>query len=370
MPSKNPRPEPRPEIMAIDAYIPGKSGAAGLSKVYKLSSNESPLGASPRAIEAFRDEADRLAFYPDGSAVALRSAIAERHRLDPERIICGNGSDELISLLAQVYLRPGDEGLYSEFGFLEFPIAVRAAGGVPVIAPEDRFKASVDALLARISAKTRLVFLANPNNPTGAYLPIGEVERLQAGIPSDALLILDSAYAEYVREKDYAAGIELVSSCENVVMLRTFSKAYGLAGLRLGWGYAPAHVLDALNRVRNPFNINAPALAAGRAALADAAHVEAAVAHNSHWLPWVSSEIARLGLEVVPSVGNFVLVRFSSPDTRMAADAHLTARGFILRAVAAYGLPECLRLTIGSEEANRGVVEALATFMRDRGRDR
>jgi len=358
--------------MAIDAYVPGKSGAPGLARVHKLSSNESPLGASPKAIEAFRNQAEHLSLYPDGSAHDLRAAIAAHYGLDAEHIICGNGSDELIALLAHVYLSPGDEGLYSQYGFLEYPIAIRAAGGVPVVAPEQAYTASVDALLARIGARTRIVFLANPNNPTGTYLPFDEVKRLQAAMPTDALLVLDAAYAEYVRKNDYAAGVELASSCENVVMLRTFSKIHGLASLRLGWAYAPAAVVAALNRVRGPFNVNGAALAAGRAAIADAAHVEAAVAHNSRWLPWLGERIGGIGLEAVPSVGNFVLVRFPGEGgcTAAAADAYLTARGFILRAVGAYGLPDCLRLTVGGEAANRGVVEALAGFMQECGRAR
>ena len=370
--SMSPRPQPRPEIMAIEAYVPGKSGAPGVAEVHKLSSNESPLGPSPQAIEAFRNEAGDLALYPDSSARALRAAIGAHYGLDADHIICGNGSDELISLLAHVYLRPGDEGLYTEYGFLEYPIAIRAAGAVPVVAPDDGFTASVDALLAKVTPRTRMIFLANPNNPTGTYLPFKEVKRLHAAMPSDALLVLDAAYAEYVQKNDYAAGVELAASCENVVMTRTFSKIHGLASLRLGWAYAPVTVIDALNRVRPPFNINGPALAAGCAAIADRGHVAAAVAHNSHWLPWVSDEIARIGLEAVPSVGNFVLIRFPGEGacSAAAADAYLTTRGFILRAVRAYGLPDCLRMTIGSEAANRGVVEALAAFMKDCGRGR
>jgi histidinol-phosphate aminotransferase len=360
------RPQPRPEILAIDAYVPGKSRVAGVAKIYKLSSNESPLGASPQAIEAFRAGAGDLALYPDGSASALREAIAKRYGLDAGQIICGNGSDELLALLAHAYLGPGDEGLYSQYGFLEYPIAIRAAGATPVVAAERDYTASVDALLGQVSERTKLVFLANPNNPTGTYLPFAEVKRLQAGLPSDALLVIDAAYAEYVTRNDYASGIELVSTCENVVMTRTFSKIHGLANLRIGWAYAPAGVVDALNRIRGPFNINGPAIAAGVASLGDAAHIEAAIAHNEHWLPRLSAAIAAIGVEVVPSVGNFLLLRFPSEPGRSAvdADAYLSARGFILRAVAAYGLPDCLRLTVGTEDANHGIVEALAEFMR------
>ena len=363
------RPRPRDELLAINAYVPGKSQVAGVAKIYKLSSNESPLGPSSSAVEAFRKEADRLAFYPDGSALALRESIGAKYGLAAENIICGNGSDELISLLAHAYIRPGDEGLYSEYGFLVYPIAIRAAGGLPVVAREKRMTAHVDTLIGKISARTRVVFLANPNNPTGTYLPYSEIKRLHEAMPSDVLLVLDAAYAEYVQRNDYASGIELVSQNQNVVMTRTFSKIYGLANLRLGWAYGPQDVIAMLNRIRGPFNVNGAALAAGVASLADEGHVAAAVAHNAHWLPWVSNAVESLGLEVVPSVGNFILIRFPESERRSAraADAYLSKLGFVLRPVAGYGLPDCLRLTIGSEEANVGVVEALGAFMKDSG---
>ncbi len=360
------RPEPRPEIMAIDPYVPGKSRVAGVAKVHKLSSNESPLGPSPKAIEAFQASARDLAAYPDGSARALREAIGRRFGLEPERILCGNGSDEILALLAYVFLRPGDQGLYSEHGFLEYPIAIQAAGGTRVMAKEKARTANVDALLAKVSARTKIVYLANPNNPTGTYLPYSEVKRLHAGLPADSLLVLDAAYAEYVTLNDYAAGVELAASCENVVMTRTFSKIHGLASLRIGWSYGPAHVAEAINRVRPPFNLSGPAIAAGVASLEDAAHVEAAIEHNARWLPWLAEAIARLGIGVTPSVANFLLLEFGRNGVGDApeADAFLSARGYILRAVRAYRLPHCLRLTVGSEEANRGLVEALAEFVR------
>jgi histidinol-phosphate aminotransferase len=360
------RPRPRPEILAIDAYVPGRSRVAGAVKIHKLSSNESPLGASPKAIEAFRASASDLALYPDGSAWALREAIGRRYGLEPARIICGNGSDELLALLAHAFLRHSDEGLYSEYGFLEYPICIRAAGGTPIVAQETDRTVNVDAMLAKVSARTKIVYLANPNNPTGTYIPFSAVKRLQMGLPSDALLVIDAAYAEYVARNDYAAGIELASTCENVVMTRTFSKIHGLANLRIGWAYGPPHVLDALNRIRGPFNLNGPAQAAAVASLGDVEHTEAAIAHNARWLPWLSQAISTLGIDVTPSVGNFLLLGFPRGSGRSAADADafLSARGFILRAVAAYGLPDCLRLTVGGEEANRGVVSALAEFMR------
>ena len=361
--SKGSHPAPRPEVLEIEAYVPGKPAQAGAGKTYKLSSNESPLGPSPKAIAAYRDAAANLALYPDGGASALRQAIGARHGLDPARILCGNGSDELIGLIAQVFLKPGDEGLYSQFGFLSYPIAIRAAGGTPVIAPERDWTGDVDAMLSRVTERTRVVFFANPNNPTGALLARGELARLHAGLPAETLLVLDSAYAEYVAEESYEPGAELVDAHENVVMLRTFSKAYGLAGLRIGWAYGAPYLIDALNRIRGPFNVNAAAQAAGVAALDDPQHLAEAVAHNARWLPWLRREIQALGLEAPPSYGNFLLIRFRDATQARHADAGLTAAGFVLRGMGGYGLPDCLRLTVGEEEANAGVVAALKRFL-------
>jgi histidinol-phosphate aminotransferase len=360
------RPRPKDGALAIDAYVPGKSAAPSGVTVHKLSSNETPLGASPAALEAFREAAGRLAVYPDGTARLLREAIGRAHRLDPARIVCGAGSDELLSLLATAYVGPSDEGLFTEHGFLIYKIAILAAGGTPVVAPETNLTADVDALLARVTERTRIVYIANPNNPTGTYLPFDEVKRLHAGLPKSTVLVLDGAYAEYVRANDYAAGIELVSSAENVVMTRTFSKIFGLAGLRIGWLYGPEGVVDALNRIRGPFNVSTPALAAGAAAMADREHLDRAIEHNARWLPELTEGVRALGFEVTPSVANFILIRFPHEPGRTAADADafLTSRGLILRAVGAYGLPDALRLTVGSDEANRAVLAALAEFAR------
>jgi histidinol-phosphate aminotransferase len=360
------RPQPRAELLAIDAYVPGASGAGGAAKVYKLSSNESPLGPSQSAIAAFRAESEKLSLYPDGSATALRAAIADRYGLDKDRILCGNGSDELLALLAHVFIGPGDEAVYSQYGFLEYPIAIRAAGGMPIVAPETDYTADVGAILSKVGPKTRIVFLANPNNPTGTYLTASEVKRLHAALPKNVLLVLDAAYAEYVQRNDYASGVELVSDYQNVVMTRTFSKIHGLAALRIGWAYAPVEIIDVMNRIRGPFNVNSAALSAGVAAIRDTAHVQAAIVHNQQWLPWVSDALQSLGLQVIPSVGNFVLVRFAGGRAMAdAAYAALSAEGFILRPVRAYGLGDCLRLTIGDQEANRGVVAALERFMKE-----
>ncbi len=360
------RPIPRDGVMKIEAYMPGKSKAPPGVKLVKLSSNETPLGPSPKAIAAYAGAASQLALYPDGAATALREAIAAKYGLDPARLICGSGSDELLSLITNAYLGPGDEGLYSAHGFLVYKIAILAAGGIPVVAPEKNFTADVDALLAAVTPRTRIVYLANPNNPTGTYLPFDEVKRLQAGLPPNVLLVLDAAYAEYVRRNDYASGLELVATCDNVVMTRTFSKIHGLAAVRLGWMYGPAHVADALNRTRGPFNVNAPAIAAGIEAIRDEEHVALSLAHNDQWLGWLESQITALGIGVTPSVGNFLLMHFSGikGQTAAAADEFLTARGLILRRMDAYGLPLALRLTVGDEAANRAVVAALADFMR------
>jgi histidinol-phosphate aminotransferase len=360
------RPVPRPGVLAIEAYVPGKSKAAAGVKVHKLSSNETPLGPSPKAIEAVRASTVSLALYPDGTAGALREAIAAKYGLDPARILCGAGSDELLALLTSAYIGPGDEGVFTQHGFLVYRIAILAAGGTPVVAPERDLTADVDAILAAVTERTKIVYLANPNNPTGTYIPFDEVKRLHAGLASHVLLVLDAAYAEYVRRNDYASGLELVATSDNVVMTRTFSKIYGLAALRLGWMVGPAHVIDAVNRIRGPFNVNAPAIAAGIAAIQDDAHLSAALAHNDEWLPSLTREIEALGLTVTPSVGNFLLIHFPSGTGRTAADADafLSGRGLVLRRVDAYGLPDALRLTIGDAEANRLVVEALAAFMK------
>lgn len=361
----SPRPKPRPGVLDIAPYVPGKSTATGGAKLHKLSSNETPLGPSPKAIAAFRETADSLELYPDGSAAALREAIGAAYGLNPDRIVCGAGSDEILNLIAHAYIGPGDEAIHTEHGFLVYPIAIRAAGGTPVVAPETDLTADVDAILSRLSERTRVVFLANPNNPTGTYLPFSEVRRLHAGLPPDVLLVLDAAYAEYVRRNDYESGIELAGTADNVVMTRTFSKIYGLAGLRIGWGYGPAHLIDAINRIRGPFNVSAPAIAAGVAALADRTHLDRAVAHNETWLPRLTAEIGRLGLKVTPSVGNFVLIHFPDAAGKRAseADAFLLQRGIVLRRMEAYGLPNALRMTVGSAESNEATVAALAAFL-------
>jgi histidinol-phosphate aminotransferase len=356
---------PRPGILEIEPYVGGKAEVAGIAQAVKLSANESPLGPSPRAIAALQAAAPEAHRYPDGGAERLRRTIGARFDLDPERIVCGAGSDELIQLLMRAYAGPGDEVLYSAHGFLMFKLSALGVGATPVAAPERALIADVDALLARLSSRTRLVFIANPNNPTGSYLDADELARLHAGLPEDVLLVIDAAYAEYVRRNDYTTGMDLVDRAENVVMTRTFSKLFGLAALRLGWLYAKPPIVDVLHRIRGPFNVGTPAQVAGIAALEDLKHQERARTHNDRWLPWLAQQLSGLGLEVHPSAANFVLVSFERAGERSAAaaSAWLEQRGVLARPMAAYGLPDCLRLSVGLENENRAAIKALEEFL-------
>lgn len=357
-------PTPRPGILDIAAYVGGEAHAPGGGRQIRLASNEGALGPSPRAVDAYAAVAAEIHRYPDGGSTRLREALARHHGLDPSRIVVGAGSDEIIALIVRAYAGPGDEVVYSRHGFLMYPIAAKSVGAVPVTAPETDLTADVDALLAAVTPRTRIVFLANPNNPTGTMLPVDEVRRLHAGLPSDVVLVIDAAYAEYVSQNDYSAGTEIVDAGDNTVMLRTFSKMFALGGMRLGWGYFPPGIADVLNRVRGPFNVGASAMAAGVAALEDTAFQDRVRAHNDVWLPWFAGECKKLGLEPLPSVGNFVLVKFPAARSAAAANDFLMARAIIPRSVANYGLPEFLRFTIGTEAEMRAVVSALADFMK------
>ena len=360
-------PQARPAIFDIDPYVPGRSKLPGAGPIIKLSSNETPLGASPKAVEAFREAAGKLDRYPDGAATALRDALGRFYGLNPEHLVCGAGSDELFHLLAQAYLGPGDEAIFTAHGFLVYKIVILASGATPIVAPETGFRTDVDAILERVTPKTRAVFIANPNNPTGTYLAFDEVRRLRHGLPEGVLLILDGAYAEYVNRNDYEAGIELVATRPDTVMTRTFSKIYGLASARVGWVYCPAAIAAVLNQIRGPFNVGGPAMAAAIAALDDPAHIERAKAHNEEWLDWLAREIRGLGINVTDSAANFLLLHFSGEKARTAADADefLAERRLIVRRLESYGIPQGLRLTVGLEHENRAIVDALRDFMHE-----
>ncbi|WP_458759818.1 histidinol-phosphate transaminase [Afipia sp. TerB] len=359
------RPVPKPGILDIAPYTPGKSGAGVAGRVFKLSANETPLGPSPKAIAAYKAAADHLEDYPEGSSRVLREAIGRTYGLDPDRIICGAGSDEILNFLAHTYLGPGDEAIHTTHGFLVYPIATMGNGATNVVVPETNFTADVDAILKAVTPRTKLVWLANPNNPTGTYIPFDEIKRLRNELPSHVLLVLDAAYADFVSRNDYESGIELVATTDNTVMTRTFSKIYGLAALRIGWMYGPANIVDAVNRIRGPFNVSTPAMLAAVAAIEDTEHYEMSRTHTEKWRSWLTDEVGKLGLKVTPSVANFILIHFPLDKGKTAddADAFLTKRGLILRALKNYQLPHALRMTVGTEEANRLVVDALREFM-------
>ena len=353
-------PKPQPGVLDLEPYVGGLHNVDGVERVMVLASNETPLGPSPKAVAAFEAESKNLHRYPDGHATDLREAIARAQSCDADRIVCGAGSDELLYLLIRAYAGSGDEVLYSRHGFSIYPIFALGAGATPVAAPEKVLTADVNALLGKVTERTKLLFLANPNNPTGSYVSTQELERLRAGLRDDILLVIDAAYAEYVSRNDYTPGIDLVDRHDNVVMTRTFSKIHGLAALRLGWAYCPEAVADVLNRLRAPFNVNAAAQAAGIAALEDTAHRDASLAHNDTWLTWLTKALDGLGLTAHPSVGNFVLVQLADEATATETYEHLLKRGIITRKMGGCDLPDCLRVSIGLEEEMRAIADALS----------
>lgn len=347
-----------PQILDITPYKGGekKPGA------HKLSSNENPLGCSPAAKEAARSAAEKMNIYPDGGATQLRAAIGAKYGIDAERIICGAGSDEIFQLLARAYLQGGDEIIQSEHGFLVYRLVAQQSGATVINAPEKNLTTDVDAILERVTPKTKIVFIANPNNPTGTYIPYDEVKRLHAGLREDILLVLDGAYAEYVRKNDYSSGMELAGEAPNVLVTRTFSKIHGLGGLRLGWAYGPASVIDALNRTRGPFNVSSLALEIGVAALGDDSFMARSAEHNEIELARVSDALSKAGFTIHPSVGNFFLVQFPNRAKTLRADAHLRDNNLIVRDMKSYGLANYLRITIGTTQQNDELVTALEAF--------
>ncbi len=351
---------PQPGILDIALYQGGAAHVAGVSNVVKLSSNENPLGPSPRAVEAMQVAAGKMNRYPSSDHATLRQAIGEVHGLNPEQIICGAGSDEIIAFLCQCYAGAGDEVLYTEHGFAMYRISALAAGATPVEVKERERVTDVDALLAGCTERTKLVFIANPNNPTGTMISQAEVVRLADGLPEGALLVLDGAYAEYV--EDFDAGAALVNARDNVVMTRTFSKIYGLGGARIGWGYGPVAVIDVLNRVRGPFNVSSTALAGAEASVRDVEYVATCRAENAKWRGWLAEALAEVGVVSDISCTNFILARFASQGEAEACDTYLQKQGLIVRRVAGYNLPEALRITIGDETSCRHLAQAVKDF--------
>lgn len=351
---------PQPGIMDIALYEGGKAHVAGVANVVKLSSNENPFGPSDKARDAFLKSVHQLHRYPSTDHASLRQAIAEVHGLDPARIICGVGSDEIITFLCQAYAGPGDEVLFTEHGFLMYRISALAVGATPVEVAERERTTDVDALLAACTPQTKLVFIANPNNPTGTMISAAEVERLAAGLPPQAILVLDGAYAEFV--DGYDGGAALVEARSNVVMTRTFSKIYGLGGLRIGWGYGPKPIIDVLNRIRGPFNLSNTQLETAEAAVRDQDYVNRCRAENARLRVWLAEALAAVGVPSDVSMANFVLARFSSAEEAGACDSFLQDQGLIVRRVAGYKLPQALRITVGDEAACRRVAHAVAQF--------
>ncbi len=350
----------QPGIMQIAPYEGGKATLCGVDNVIKLSSNENPLGASEAAIEAVLRAARNMHRYPSTDHRALREAIGNTHGLDSERVICGAGSDEIIAFLCQAFAGPGDEVIYTEHGFAMYRISALAAGATPVEVPERDRVTDVDAILAACTDSTRLVFIANPNNPTGTMIGEAEVTRLAEGLPPKVLLVLDGAYAEYVDGFD--AGAALIEARDNVVMTRTFSKLYGLGGMRIGWGYGPSAIIDVLSRVRGPFNLSAAALAAAEAAIGDTDYVTHCRAENAKWRAWLADALAASGVPSDTSCANFILARFANQQEAESCDDYLQSQGLIVRRVAGYKLPNALRITVGDEIACRRVASAVAAF--------
>lgn len=355
-------PLPKSGILDIKPYVGGEGRVEGATRLVRLASNENVLGCSAKARAAYLSLAGDLHRYPDGSALALRTALGKAHDMNPDNIVCGAGSEELISLLVRSYAGAGDEIIYSQYGFLMYPICTKAVGATGVCVPEQNMRTDVDAMLKAVTPKTKMVLVANPNNPTGSYLNAAEMRRLIAGIPSHVMILLDAAYAEFVQEKNYEDGRTLVDAHPNVVMLRTFSKIHGLAALRLGWAYCHADVAGVINRVRGAFNVNAPAQAAGVAALEDAEFIARTIDMVNEGRAYLAQELKTLGVLAYPSVGNFILTRFGerAEQIRLA----LRDKGIFIRQMGAYALPECLRITVGTAEDNRALITALQSILK------
>jgi histidinol-phosphate aminotransferase len=359
-------PQPKAGILDITPYKPGKSTAEGVAHPVKLSGNENILGCSPKAREAYLAAAAELNLYPDGRGTVLRTAIAERWRVEPERLALGCGTDELLHLINQVFLEPGDNIVQGQYAFGAYGIGARACQAEVRSAAEPNHRIDIDLMLELVDERTRLMFITNPANPTSTYTTVEELARLHAALPPSVVLVVDAAYAEFCDAPDFTDGLDLARGADNVIVTHTFSKLHGLAALRVGWAYAPLAIADAIDRIRPPFNVSVPGLAAAVAALADEDFQARSRSHVLQWRPWLAQQLGGLGLPVTPPSANFVLVEFPKTPGKTApeAEALLARRGLIVRGVANYGLPNHLRITIGLEEHNRALVAALAEFLR------
>jgi histidinol-phosphate aminotransferase len=359
------RPQAKAGILDITPYKPGKSTAEGVANPVKLSGNENILGCSPLAREAYLAAAGQLNLYPDGRGGPLRAAIAERYRLEPERLVLGCGTDEILHLINQTFLEPGDNIVQGQYAFGAYGIGARACQAEVRSAPEPNLRVDVERILELVDERTRLVFVTNPANPTGTFNTEAELRRLHEGLPANVVLVIDAAYSEFCTDPTFTDGLDMARPADNIIVTHTFSKIYGLASLRVGWGYAPTPIADAIDRIRPPFNVSIPAMQAAVAALGDEAFVARSLAHVETWRPWLQQQLGGLGLNMTPSGANFVLVEFPGAKGRTApeAEAFLASRGLIVRGVANYGLPNSLRITIGLEEHNRALIAALAEFL-------
>ncbi|HZZ88331.1 MAG TPA: histidinol-phosphate transaminase [Caulobacteraceae bacterium] len=359
------RPQPKPGILDITPYKPGKATAEGVAHPVKLSGNENILGSSPKARAAYAAAIDQLNVYPDGRGGPLRAAIAQHWRVEPERLVLGCGTDEVLHLINQVFLEPGDNIVQGQYAFGAYGIGARACQAEVKSAPEPNYRIDIEAMLALVDERTRLMFITNPANPTGTFTTKDELARLHQALPPSVVLVVDAAYAEFCTDPTFTDGLDLARAAENVIVTHTFSKIHGLAALRVGWAYAPAPIADAIDRIRPPFNVSIPAIEAAVASLTDRDFQERSLALIERWRPWLTQQLGGLGLDVVPSAANFILVGFPNTPGKTAAEAEafLAAGGLIVRGVAGYGLPGHLRITIGLEEHNRAIVDTLAEFL-------
>tara|TARA_B110000090_G_scaffold49846_1_gene56870 strand:+ start:804 stop:1892 length:1089 start_codon:yes stop_codon:yes gene_type:complete len=357
-------PSAKSSIEKLESYKPN-FGNGKVKSLIRLSANEGALGTSSNAIKAINSFSTDLNRYPPQISENLVDAISKRYSVDRNKIILGNGSDELISILAQAFLSSEDEAIYTEYGFLQFPQAISITGAKGIIAKDNKLTVSVDSILSNITKKTKLIFLANANNPTGTFISKEEVIRLHKSVPSNVLLVYDAAYSEFITHDDYIDGSELVDNSENVIMLRTFSKLHGLASLRLGWGYCSNYILNNLMKVRGPFSVNLAAILAGTAAINDIDFQNKSIEHNIKWMSWLEKELKKLNLSFQTSVTNFLLIKFSNETkfNAQSAEKFLASRGILVRGMSVYNLPSYLRVSLGTEEENRTLIKELKSFL-------